>query len=419
VDIRVKKLAGVDPRAAPLPHGTEVVTRVERVLADERRVPQGAVGRVVGVNGEQIDVAVVGVGVVRYARDEVLPRKLGQVRYAERRDAAWSALRSCVVLEAVVGSRAWGLDDETSDTDRRGLFVLPLPWSIGLGEPPRDLVSEDGSETFWEVKKGVEQALRADPNTLEMLFVDDVRAVDEMGQWILDARESFVSSEIHGTFARYALSQLARLRQVAELAEHRHEVLAWLREEPTPSLDIVAARLADRSPRTYPTRADAELSAKQWIKQLYRSLYDQGLIPARDLDALVKFAREQAPELELPREVRPKNAYNLVRLIATANEWLRTGTASLRVSGPMRARLLAIKRGEVPLEQVLAQAEALAEELEEARRITKLPKRGDVVRADAVLRRIGEEVARRWIARADGPFGKDATQPPAIAWEDP
>lgn len=197
----MKKLASVDPRSAPLPNGTEVTTRVDRVV-DERRVPQGAVGRVVAVSGEDVDVAIVGVGVLRYARDELVPRKLGQARYAERRAAAWAALRPCVVLEAVVGSRAWGLDDAGSDTDKRGVFALPIPWSSGLGEPPRDLVSEDGSVTYWEARKAIEQALRANPNTLEMLFVEDVRALDEIGEWILADREAFVSSEIHGTFAR-------------------------------------------------------------------------------------------------------------------------------------------------------------------------------------------------------------------------
>jgi hypothetical protein len=418
VDIRVKKLAAVDPRSAPLPHGTEVTTRVDRVLSEDRRVPQGAVGRVVAVNVDEIDVAIVGVGVLRYARDELVPRKIGQVLYAERRAAAWGALRSCVVLEATVGSRAWGLDHELSDTDLRGVFALPLPWSVGLGEPPRDLVSEDGSATYWEARKAIEQALRADPNTLEMLFVDDVRATDEIGAWILAERDALVSSEIHGTFARYALSQLARLRQAAALAEHRHDVLRWLREEPTLTLDEIAARLADQSPRTYPTRADAELQAKHWIKQLYRSLYDQGLLPARDLAALVTFARQQAGELELPREVRPKNAYNLVRLIATANDWLRTGVPQLRVGEPLRSRLLAIKRGEVPLDDVLAEAEALADDLEGARQATKLPKKGDVTRADALLRRIGEEVARRWIGRVPGPFGADAILPPPLEWDE-
>jgi predicted nucleotidyltransferase len=33
-----------------------------------------------------------------------------------------------VVVEAVVGSRAWGVADEGSDEDRRGVFVPPAPW---------------------------------------------------------------------------------------------------------------------------------------------------------------------------------------------------------------------------------------------------------------------------------------------------
>ena len=180
MDLRVRGLESVDPRAVPLPHGTEVVTRVDK-LVGERTVPQGAVGRVVKLEGEDVDVALVGIGVVRYARDQILPRKVGQVRYAQRRAASFGALSSCIVLEAIVGSRAWGLEDEGSDTDRRGLFALPFAWKSGLVEPPLDLVSEDGSATYWEVDKGLRQALRADPNTLELLFVSTVRAVDPIG----------------------------------------------------------------------------------------------------------------------------------------------------------------------------------------------------------------------------------------------
>ena len=72
-------------------NGTEVITRVDRVLGD-RRVPQGAVGRVVATKPEGLDVMLVGIGVVRYQREELSPRKVGQLRHAERRGAAWGAL---------------------------------------------------------------------------------------------------------------------------------------------------------------------------------------------------------------------------------------------------------------------------------------------------------------------------------------
>ena len=64
-------------------------------------------------------------------------------------------------------------------------------------------------------------------------------------------------------------------------------VLEWLREDPSPSLDEVAGRLAKLSPKASPTEADAVLQAKDYVKQLYRSLYDQGLIKNRDVPCRV------------------------------------------------------------------------------------------------------------------------------------
>ena len=175
---RPKPLASLDPLSIALPHGTEVTLRVDKTI-ESRRVPRGAVGRIFkALEGNQYEVAVVGVGVGTYAREELLPRKAGQLEFAQRRADHWDALQPCRVLEATVGSRAWGLATEGSDTDLRGLFALPLPWTLGLLDAPTDLVSADGSQTYWEVGKAVRQALRADPNTLEMLFVTTVRPLD-------------------------------------------------------------------------------------------------------------------------------------------------------------------------------------------------------------------------------------------------
>ncbi|HZH75912.1 MAG TPA: nucleotidyltransferase domain-containing protein, partial [Archangium sp.] len=242
----------VDKLSVPLPHGTEVTTRVERVAGD-RRVPQGVVGRVVRARGGGFDVQIVGVGELWYARDELVPRKPGQLQFALRRAATWDALRPCVVVETVVGSQAWGLANESSDVDLRGVFGLPLPWHFGLADKPKDLVSADGSQTYWELSKAAEQALRADPNTLGMLFVPSARASDELGEWLLAEREAFVSKAIFGSFGRYAMSQLDKLTRSQRLAEHRDLVLEWLCEEPAPSLDEVARRLAAISPRSAPT----------------------------------------------------------------------------------------------------------------------------------------------------------------------
>jgi hypothetical protein len=167
-----------------------------------------------------------------------------------------------------------------------------------------------------------------------------------------------------------------------------------------------------------PSKEDAVHRAKQYVKQLYRSLADQGLLEANELSALARFAEDKARELELPRELRPKNAYNLIRLLATATRWLREGTPTFEVDGALRERLLAIKKGDVSLDEVLAEAEGMAPELERARDASKLPARPDVARADALLRRIGEELARRWATEAPGPLGKSAPPPPEATWSE-
>ena len=411
---RVRGLEQIDRLSVPLPHGTEVTTRVERVASGGRRIPQGVVGRVVRAHDGGFDVQIVGVGEVWFARDELVPRRTGQVQFAQRREAAWSALRPCVVLETRVGSHAWGLADERSDVDVRGVFALPLPWTLGLGQPPQDLVSADGSTTYWEVRKTVEQALRADPNTLETLFVPGATAVDELGTWVLEAREAFVSKAIFGSFGRYAMSQLDKLTRSQRLAEHRDLLLAWLCEEPTPDLDEVARRLAAVSPRASPTPEDAVLAAKTYVKQLYRSLWDQGLLTSNDFAALTAYARGGGQRPPSARELRPKNAYNLLRLVALATGWLRDGVPTFEATGALKARLLDIKGGQVPLEDVLRDAEAMAPALEAAHRESQLPEHPDYARADQLLRRVGDEVARRWVLKTPGPLGRDAPEAPAL-----
>jgi hypothetical protein len=319
-----------------------------------------------------------------------------------------------IVIDTIVGSRAWGVAEEGSDEDHRGVFVLPMAWTTGLVDPTLDLTSVDGSQSYWEIGKAIRQALRADPNTLEMLFASPA-VTDPLGAELVAIRHTFLSHEIYGAFGRYALSQLDRLEHNQRLAENRVAIIGWLRADPTLALDAAAERLVDVAQIVAPTRADAVARARDYIKQLYRSMYDQGVIAANDWASLRAVA---ATELELPRDLRPKNAYNLIRLLDVAIRWLAGEPPEVRVSEALRPTLLAIKRGEVPMPDVMALARELTPKLEAARETSPLPKHADVALAERVLRAARHEAARRALANEPGPWGADAPAPPEARFDD-
>ena len=289
-----------------------------------------------------------------------------------------------------------------------------MAWTTGLVDPTLDLTSVTGSESYWEIGKAIRQALRADPNTLEMLFASPT-VTDSLGAELIAIRHTFLSQEIYGAFGRYALSQLDRLEHNQRLAEHRVTIIGWLRDDPALALDAAAERLVDAARIVAPTRADAHARARDYIKQLYRSMYDQGVIAANDWASLRAVA---ATELELPRDLRPKNAYNLIRLLDLAIRWLAGEPPEVRVSEALRPTLLAIKRGEVPMPDVMALARELTPRLEAARESSPLPRHADVALAERVLRAAREEAARRALTGSPGPWGADAAPPPEARFDD-
>lgn len=405
----LRGLSALDPERVPLPHGCEVTLRRAVALGDAQ-LPMGTVGRVTGhPEGQRVEVTVVGRGKLIVARGDIVPRTDGQLRHALDRARVEAALGPCVLARATVGSRAWGLSDADSDHDTRGVLLWPFPWASARGRVPDVVVSTDGSHTLWEVGRTIEQALRADPNTLEMLFVPEREVLDPVAALLFDAREAFVSARIYGSFGRYAVAQAKKLRQSLRLANHRAHVLEWLHANPNASLDAIAGRLAAEAVTAASTPAkDEVLRAKQYLKQLYRSMFDQGLLGACSFEALADFARTRAASLDLPRELRPKNAYNLLRIVACAVQWLRTGVPMIAAEGDLREQLLAIKRGEVDLETALRWTDRAAAELEDAKANTVLPETPDYARADAVLLELRAEAARRWLRGDTSPWGTEA-----------
>ncbi|WP_434588293.1 nucleotidyltransferase domain-containing protein [Streptomyces sp. A5-4] len=120
-------------------------------------------------------------------------------------------VRHHTVYSCVMGSRAFGLATETSDTDRRGVFLAPTPLFWRFDKPPTHVDGPADEQFSWELERYCELALRANPNILECLHSPLVERIDATGEELLSLRGAFLSRQAHRTFVRYAASQRGKL----------------------------------------------------------------------------------------------------------------------------------------------------------------------------------------------------------------
>jgi hypothetical protein len=120
-------------------------------------------------------------------------------------------VRDHTIYACVMGSRAFGLATEDSDTDRRGVFLAPTPLFWRFEKPPTHAEGPAGEQFSWELERFCELALRANPNILECLHSPLVEHVDDNGRELLALRDAFLSRRVHETFTRYAHGQRRKL----------------------------------------------------------------------------------------------------------------------------------------------------------------------------------------------------------------
>ena len=211
-------------------------------------------------------------------------------------------LYTCVQYRCIVGSRAYGLDTDASDTDLRGFYLPPADLQWSLFGVPEQLERPETEEIYWELQKFITLALKANPNVLECLYTPLVEVASPLAQELLDLREIFLSRLIYQTYNGYVMSQFRRLQK----------------------------------------------------------------------------------HLENYGTIRWKHAMHLIRLLLSGIEALQTHTIPVKVEAH-RERLLSIRDGSVPWEQVDAWRLELHAAFDAAFAATTLPERPDYGRANAFL----------------------------------
>jgi hypothetical protein len=203
-----------------LPAGTRVVTRVEAHCFHGAAVKTaGAVGVVFQAPTDSSHAYLVRFADGTQAALRRHELSILKQHYGEEMEAAAThkgdidELRPFIIYSCVVGSRAYGLDDESSDTDRRGIYLPPAEIHWSLFGAPEQLEDPEGQECYWELQKFLVMALKANPNILECLHTPLVEHADGLARELLAMRGVFVSKLIYKTYNGYVLSQFKKLEQ--------------------------------------------------------------------------------------------------------------------------------------------------------------------------------------------------------------
>ncbi len=119
--------------------------------------------------------------------------------------------KGLVVLECISGSKAYGLDTPSSDTDLKGVFVLPKSDYYGL-DYVQQINNSSNDEVFYELGRFMDLLSVNNPNILELLntpphailykhpFMDAIRP------------EIILSKLCRETFGRFAYAQIRKAK---------------------------------------------------------------------------------------------------------------------------------------------------------------------------------------------------------------
>jgi len=122
-----------------------------------------------------------------------------------------------IILEAVTGSKAYGLNHAQSDTDKMGIFVAPTVHVAGLGwaskhESWSNAGPEGDDYTLHEVGKYLKLVLKSNPTLVELLFIDQYETLTDEGRAMIDLRGKVLYTKgIREAYYGYAKAQYERV----------------------------------------------------------------------------------------------------------------------------------------------------------------------------------------------------------------
>lgn len=342
--------------------------------------------------------------------------------------------QNLILFEVISGSKSFGLNTPTSDTDIKGVYYLPKEKFFGLDYIPQ-ISNETNDEVYYEIGRFTELLLKNNPNILEILASPEDCILYRHPLMEHLQLENFLSKLCKDSFAGYAVTQIKKARGLNK------KIVNPLSKEKKSLLDFCYVL------EGYKTVSALEFLQQNNVKQeqiglvdlpnskgMFAMFYDQektlgykGIIQKEssnevslssvpknekligylscNQDGYSKYCKEYTEYwnwIEKRNEDRyntnqqhgknydSKNMMHTIRLLQTAEQILSTGKLNIRVSN--REELLDIKAGNREYEDLLEMADNLIASIEKHYQTSVLPERPDEAKAIQTLIQIREQL---------------------------
>ncbi|MCG8580983.1 MAG: nucleotidyltransferase domain-containing protein [Bacteroidales bacterium] len=139
--------------------------------------------------------------------------------------------KGLIIMECISGSRAYGLATPSSDTDIKGVFLLPKDEYYGLNYIPQ-VNNETNDIVFYELGRFMELLSLNNPNILELLNTP-YSAILFKHPYLNDIKSKHILSRLcNNTFGKFALSQIKKAKGLKKkivnpVAKERKSVLSF------------------------------------------------------------------------------------------------------------------------------------------------------------------------------------------------
>lgn len=116
-----------------------------------------------------------------------------------------------ILLKAVVGSTAYGLNTKDSDVDYHGIFAAPtldiagFDWNVSKNTWT-NASPEGDDETYHEIAKFLKLMMNGGPNTFEVVFAEDIDYVPLLNDFIQNINKVYGYKIVKQAILSYAKS---------------------------------------------------------------------------------------------------------------------------------------------------------------------------------------------------------------------